>query len=114
MLFEYDLMAWTFLALSRYGLFGIMWEVTMRVERNSRMEMEALHLNQDEFMRIHEASAADDVVMKLARLNILETAPWSWFIGILINYCFRDCNINLSIDTVDDREIWNKNKILSK
>lgn len=69
------------LALGGYGLFGIMWQVTMRVEPNSRMDMEALHLNADEFMRYHAAArASEDVVMKLARLNILETDNIDFFV----------------------------------
>ena len=68
-------------AVPRYGLFGIMWQVTMRVEPNSRMDMEALHLNADEFMRYHAAArASEDVVMKLARLNILETDNIDFFV----------------------------------
>ena len=53
----------------------------MRVEPNSRMDMEALHLNADEFMRYHAAArASEDVVMKLARLNILETDNIDFFV----------------------------------
>lgn len=67
--------------LRRYGLFGIMWEVTMRVVRNSRMDMESLHLNCEEFMRHHAAAqASDDVVMKLAQLNIIDTDHIDFFV----------------------------------
>ncbi|CAK9063882.1 unnamed protein product [Durusdinium trenchii] len=69
------------LALGGYGLFGIMWEVTMRVVRNSRMDMESLHLNCEEFMRHHAAAqASDDVVMKLAQLNIIDTDHIDFFV----------------------------------
>lgn len=53
----------------------------MRVDRNSRMDMEALHLNADEFVRYHAATrASEDVVMKLGRLNILETDNVDFFV----------------------------------
>lgn len=58
-----------------------MWEVTMRVEPNSRMDMEALHLKSEEFVRYHAAARnSEDVVMKLARLNILDTDCIDFFV----------------------------------
>ena len=53
----------------------------MRVDRNSRMDMEALHLRADEFPRYFAAAQASrDVVMKLARLNILDTNNIDFFV----------------------------------
>ena len=65
----------------RYGLFGIIWEVTLHVVPNSRMDMEALHLKCEEFVRHYSADLdAEDVVMKLARLNILDTDQIDYFV----------------------------------
>ncbi|CAE8659898.1 unnamed protein product [Polarella glacialis] len=61
------------LALGGYGLFGVIPEVTLKVNRNARLEMDSLNLNVDEFLRTYAfVQESEDVEIKLARLNILD------------------------------------------
>ena len=68
------------LALGGYGLFGIIWDVTLRVDDNWRLYEEVLNIATEDVGPVYDAllpaSAEGDIVVKYARVDTttLQTA----------------------------------------
>jgi hypothetical protein len=59
------------LAVGGYGLFGVIYDVTLRVTDNRRLWMDSLHLSPPDFVPVYNGLLEDELcTMKLARIDI--------------------------------------------
>eukprot|EP00929_Paragymnodinium_shiwhaense_P054678 TRINITY_DN27413_c0_g1_i1.p1 TRINITY_DN27413_c0_g1~~TRINITY_DN27413_c0_g1_i1.p1 ORF type:complete len:1588 (+),score=423.13 TRINITY_DN27413_c0_g1_i1:99-4862(+) len=69
------------LAIGGFGLFGVIVEVTMRVNTNCHLFCECLQVGVQEFVDMYQSAQEDeDVEIKLARLNIIDTDRIDFFV----------------------------------
>ena len=69
------------LAIGGYGMFGVISEVTMKVQPNARLRMDMIQCNKDEFDDIYKTLVKNpQVCVKLGRIDVTNGENFQLFV----------------------------------